>query len=157
MIGPVISMLALSTLVTRQSACQFIESFKLLPVTVSADVIDFNLAPPNNQMELTGLLTRFASQTSNLTDSIKIGMTKLKATYDIYTELYVPAEFPKGGIVEFAIHGYDIVYCPRSRTKVSYVFQGQLRPFLLDDWRLGISVQLRRECAEGGSCHLHLR
>jgi hypothetical protein len=143
MIAPVISMLALSTLVTQQSACQSIESFKLLPVTVSTDVIDFNLAPPNNQMELTGLLTRFASQTSNLTDSIKIGMTKLKATYYLYTELYVPAEFPKGGMVEFAIHGYDIVYCPWSHTKVSYIFQGQLRPFLLDDWRLGISVQLR--------------
>jgi len=80
----------------------------ILSVNVSANTIDFNLAPPSSQTELTGLVTRFASQTSNFTDSIKIGTTRIEKTYDIYSQLYMPAGF-SSGIVEFAIHGHAIL------------------------------------------------
>jgi hypothetical protein len=82
MIAPVISMLA----TVLQPVHRIL---RVAARRISTDVIDFNLAPPNNQMELTGLLTHFASQMSNLTESINIGMMKLKATYDIYTAFYV--------------------------------------------------------------------
>jgi hypothetical protein len=97
-----------------------IESF--LAVNISASTINLNLSPPNNQTELTGLITRFASQTSNLTASINTGMTTVEATYDIYSELCVPPTFSPGGIVEFAVHGYVII---------SFVSDILLRPAFL--------------------------
>jgi hypothetical protein len=97
-------MITPTSILTMQTC---IQSF--LAVNVSANTINLKLAPPNNQTELTGLITRFVSQTSNLTASIKTGMMTVEATYDIYSELCVPPGFSPGGIVEFAIHGYDII------------------------------------------------
>lgn len=97
-------LLPLSTVSAAQSGC----IISTLPIQVSVDTIALNLDPPSNQTELTGILTRFASQTSNFTESIMNGTTKIEATYQIYTQLCVPDGFT-GGIVEFAIHGYGSI------------------------------------------------
>ncbi|KAF8219650.1 hypothetical protein L208DRAFT_1338747 [Tricholoma matsutake] len=95
-------LLPLSTVSAAQSGC----IISTLPIQVSVDTIALNLDPPSNQTELTGILTRFASQTSNFTESIMNGTTKIEATYQIYTQLCVPDGFT-GGIVELAIHGIN--------------------------------------------------
>lgn len=77
----------------------------ILPVHVTVQTVNLDLARPNNQIELTALITRLTSESSNVTSSITDGTTQLDAIYDIYTQLCVPSGFTAGGVVEFAIHG----------------------------------------------------
>lgn len=93
----------------------------VVPVDVSAETIVLNLSPPSNQTELTGLITRVASETSNVTAAIVGGTYNLDATYNIWSQLCVPAGFESGGVVEFTIHGYVVGLTYPSLTFILWV------------------------------------
>jgi hypothetical protein len=89
---PLLSVMIAASLLALSTSMMLRCMNSSMPVKVSANTVDFNLSLPANQIELTGLLS-FASQTSNLTESIKKGTSKLEATYNIYTQLCVPEGF----------------------------------------------------------------
>ncbi|PFH48441.1 hypothetical protein AMATHDRAFT_5789 [Amanita thiersii Skay4041] len=78
----------------------------IIPIGVIATVADFKLSPPKSQSELTGLVTRLASQNSNVTVEIGTSTYQLNKSYDIWSKLCVPVHF-KRGTLEFAIHGIN--------------------------------------------------
>ncbi|KDR72821.1 hypothetical protein GALMADRAFT_734987 [Galerina marginata CBS 339.88] len=75
-----------------------------IPVTISANPLNINLSTPKNQSELTGLVTRLTSLTSNVSSEVILGPTNLTATYKIWSLLCIP-HTTKPTTVEFAIHG----------------------------------------------------
>jgi hypothetical protein len=82
---------------------------QVLRVHVTADTMDIQIPAPRDQSQLTSLITEFTSQTSNITSLVKKGPV-LDTAYDIWTQLCVPAKFPRDGkgILEFTIHGYEV-------------------------------------------------
>ncbi|KAF8631705.1 hypothetical protein AX17_005037 [Amanita inopinata Kibby_2008] len=79
----------------------------VVAVTVSVQAASLTLMPPQNQAELTGFATRFASQRSNVTEEAGVSqMYDLNAQYDIWTKLCVPQGF-NNGTLQFAIHGIN--------------------------------------------------
>lgn len=77
----------------------------VVPVNITAQTTQLNLDAPSNPIELTGLITRLVSATSNVTAEVIGGKTTLTASYSISSQLCVPADFPQNGTLEFAIHG----------------------------------------------------
>ncbi|KAF8152596.1 Alpha/beta hydrolase family-domain-containing protein [Crassisporium funariophilum] len=79
-------------------------------VTVSVDITAntavIDVEPPRNQSELTGLVSQFTSETSNVTSQIHYGQAKLNAKYDIWSLLCLPPSGPTK-TVEFAVHGIN--------------------------------------------------
>ncbi|KAF8871183.1 Alpha/beta hydrolase family-domain-containing protein [Infundibulicybe gibba] len=83
-----------------------------IPISVSTQTLDLPLREPQSQLELTGTITQIVSTTSNVTAAAATGLISVNATYQIYSELCIPARFAPGGVLEFAIHGvrYDHTY-----------------------------------------------
>jgi len=80
-----------------------------VPVTVSANTLQLNITAPQNQIELTALVTELAYLNSTVTDEVTIGPASVDASYDIWSQLCVPDDFGSDGVLEFAIHGYVYV------------------------------------------------
>ncbi|KAF8955647.1 hypothetical protein BDZ97DRAFT_1926508 [Flammula alnicola] len=77
-----------------------------IPVSITANPFVINIPTPANQSELTGLITKFTSLTSNVTKDDIQGQTSLNATYKIWTLLCLPSN-STASTVEFAIHGLN--------------------------------------------------
>ncbi|KAF8970842.1 Alpha/Beta hydrolase protein [Flammula alnicola] len=77
-----------------------------VPISITANTLIINVSPPQNQSELTGLVTKFTSLTSNVTRHDVQGQTTLNATYNIWTLLCLPSN-NNASTVEFAIHGIN--------------------------------------------------
>jgi len=88
----------------------------VVPVNVSLQTILLNLSAPANQTELTGFITKLNSETSNITTSIMGGNTNLTASYNIWSQLCIPAGFRPNGTLEFAIHGFIHIFTYRDFT-----------------------------------------
>ena len=82
----------------------------LLPVHVSTVNSILNIDSPRNQQELTDFVTRWTSATSNVTAEVVKGDAPINATYNIWTQLCVPAAQESSGTAELAVHG-SVVQC----------------------------------------------
>ncbi|PPQ76378.1 hypothetical protein CVT26_015386 [Gymnopilus dilepis] len=98
----VLSMVSSSFQAGVQSNCH--QSTIAVNVTAHPSII--NLAPPKDQVELTGIITNFTSIDSNITADVVHGQTTLKTTYNIWTLLCLPPN-AKPSVVEFAVHGIN--------------------------------------------------
>ncbi|PPQ94914.1 hypothetical protein CVT25_004400 [Psilocybe cyanescens] len=80
-----------------------------IPVIISATTQNIDLKAPKNQSELTGLITRFTSLSSNVTADVLKGETNLTASYKIWSLLCLPSNVSTKPVttVEFAIHGIN--------------------------------------------------
>ncbi|KII91729.1 hypothetical protein PLICRDRAFT_123246 [Plicaturopsis crispa FD-325 SS-3] len=78
-----------------------------VPVSVSLETTKLDLSAPANETELTALVTQIVSATSNVTSALVKGTELLNATYEIYSQLCIPAGFKQNGTLEFAIHGIN--------------------------------------------------
>ncbi|KAF8955634.1 hypothetical protein BDZ97DRAFT_1856429 [Flammula alnicola] len=78
-----------------------------IPVSITTNTLVINVSTPANQSELTGLITKFTSLTSNVTKDDIQGQTSLNATYNIWTLLCLPSGSNTSSTVEFAIHGVN--------------------------------------------------
>ncbi|KAJ2929160.1 hypothetical protein H1R20_g7923, partial [Candolleomyces eurysporus] len=76
----------------------------LLPVHVSAVNRILKIDSPRNQQELTDFVTRWSSATSNVTAEVVQGNAPINVTYNIWTQLCVPAT-QESKTVELAVHG----------------------------------------------------
>ncbi|KAF9061668.1 hypothetical protein BDP27DRAFT_1428718 [Rhodocollybia butyracea] len=79
-----------------------------VPVNVTAQTVQLNVTAPQDQSELTGILTQLSWVDSTYVQDVTIGPTTLEANYKIWSQLCVPNGFPADGIVEFAIHASAI-------------------------------------------------
>lgn len=77
----------------------------VIPISITAQTTVLKISPPANQTELSGYTGLMSSLTSNFTTDVVDGKTTLNASYNIWSELCVPAGFKAGGTVELAIHG----------------------------------------------------
>lgn len=80
----------------------------IIPVPIFAQTTDIKLSVPANQTELTGLATQLDSKTSNVSTEVYGAKISLDATYNIWSEICIPAGFSSGGIVELAVHGFVV-------------------------------------------------
>ncbi|KAF6752437.1 Alpha/beta hydrolase family-domain-containing protein [Ephemerocybe angulata] len=77
----------------------------LLPVNVTAQNTQLKVSAPRNQQELTDIITRLTSETSNVTAEVTGPPATNKATYKIWTRLCVPTSQDTSKTVQLAIHG----------------------------------------------------
>lgn len=98
------SALALSFVSVSAQTTSYTCSEFFVPVNVSAATIQLNVAAPQNQSELTSILTQLAWVDSTYVQDVTGSNTTLEANYKIWSQLCVPNDFPENGIVEFAIH-----------------------------------------------------
>ncbi|KAK7450121.1 hypothetical protein VKT23_013003 [Stygiomarasmius scandens] len=113
MLSSLLSAFLLSIFVSSATAQTNTSSFSsfncsefLIPVSISAQTIKFNLTNPKDQFELSGLVTRMTYLNSTLVEEVTIGPSTVNATYNIWSQLCVPDGFDEeNGILEFTIHG----------------------------------------------------
>jgi hypothetical protein len=77
----------------------------ILPISVNAMNKELKIAAPETQFELTGLATRLSSETSNVTAEVVGGDVPNNKTYNIWTQLCLPATQDAKKTVEIAVHG----------------------------------------------------
>ncbi|KAF6749047.1 Alpha/Beta hydrolase protein [Ephemerocybe angulata] len=77
----------------------------ILPLSIIANNTEIKLSAPRSQMEVSDLVTRISSLTSNLTSEIVGGPRVNNATYRIWTQLCVPTKPDASKTVELAVHG----------------------------------------------------
>jgi hypothetical protein len=90
--------------VSAQATPSYTCSEFFVPVNVTAQTVQLNVTAPVDQFELTGILTQLSWDDSTYVQDVTIGPTTLEASYNIWSQLCVPNDFPADGIVEFAIH-----------------------------------------------------
>ncbi|KAF6742460.1 hypothetical protein DFP72DRAFT_1105911 [Ephemerocybe angulata] len=112
----------LTSLTVARSNC--VET--LLPVSIAANNTEIKLAAPRNQQELTDLITRISSQTSNVTSEVQTGKT-----------------LDAANTVELAIHGFgfDHSYWNFGGTGSKYNYVEAAPP------RWACHLNLRQACA----------
>ncbi|KAH6908968.1 Alpha/Beta hydrolase protein [Coprinopsis sp. MPI-PUGE-AT-0042] len=81
-------------------------STTILPISVNAINKELKITAPKTQFELTGFATRFNSETSNVTAEVVGGDVPNNKTYNIWTQLCLPATQDEKKTVEITVHGY---------------------------------------------------
>jgi hypothetical protein len=77
----------------------------VLSISVNAMNKELKITAPKDQFEFTGLATRLNSETSNVTAEVVGGDVPNNKTYNIWTQLCLPASQDKKKTVEIAVHG----------------------------------------------------
>ncbi|THU99469.1 alpha/beta-hydrolase [Dendrothele bispora CBS 962.96] len=76
-----------------------------VPVNVSAQTVQLNVTNPQNQFELTNLLTQMAYTNATIDQDVTIGPATVNDTFNIWSQLCIPNDFAADGVVEFTAHG----------------------------------------------------